>query len=51
MLEIRKLAIFLQARNQLNHPGLSRIEQECHESLIYGMIHIQQNSNKGLEYW
>ena len=31
ILEIRKQAIFLQARNQLNHPRLSRIEQESRE--------------------
>ena len=29
---------------------MSHIEQECHESLIQGTIHSQQNSNKGLEY-
>ena len=37
-------------QNQLSHPGLSHIEQECQESLIQGKIHDQQNSNEGLEY-
>ena len=37
-------------QNQLSHPGLSHIEQECQESLIQGKIHNQQNSNEGLEY-
>ena len=37
-------------QNQLSHPGLSHIEQECQENLIQGKIHIQQNSNEGLEY-
>ena len=37
-------------QNQLSHPSLSHIEQECQESLIQGKIHIQQNSNEGLEY-
>ena len=36
--------------NQLSHPSLSHVEQECQESLIQGKINIQQNSNKGLEY-
>ena len=36
--------------NQLSHPSLSQIEQECQESLIQGKIHIQQNSNKDLKY-
>ena len=29
-------------QNQLSHLGLSRIEQECQESLIRGKIHNQQ---------
>ena len=37
-------------QNQLSHPGLSHIEQECQESLIQGKIHSQQNSSEGLEY-
>ena len=37
-------------QNQLSHPSLSHIEPECQESLIQGKIHIQQNSNNGLEY-
>ena len=37
-------------QNQLSHPGLSHIEQECQGSLIQGKIHNQQNSNKGLKY-
>ena len=37
-------------QNQLSHPGLSYIEQECQESLIQGKIHNLQNSNEGLEY-
>ena len=37
-------------QNQLSHPGLSHIEQECQESLIQGNSHNQQNSNEGLEY-
>ena len=37
-------------QNQLIHPGLSHIEQECQESLIQGRIRNQQNSNAGLEY-
>ena len=37
-------------QNQLSHPGLSLIEQECQESLFQGKIHNQQNSNKGLKY-
>ena len=37
-------------QNQLSHPGLSHIEQECQESLIQGKIHNQQNSNEGLKY-
>ena len=37
-------------QNQLSHPSLSHIEQECQESLIQGMIHIPQNPNKGLKY-
>ena len=27
-------------RNQLSHPSLSHIEQECQESLIQGEIHV-----------
>ena len=34
--------------NQLSHPGLSHIEQECQENLIQGKIHNQQNSNEDL---
>ena len=34
-------------QNQLSHPGLFHIEQECQESLIQGKIHNQQNSNEG----
>ena len=30
-------------KNQLSHPCLSHIEQECQGSLIQGKIHIQQN--------
>ena len=37
-------------QNQLSHPSLSQIEQECQESLIQGKIHIQQNWNEGLKY-
>ena len=37
-------------QNQLSHPGLSHIQQECQESLIQGKIHNQQNSNEGLKY-
>ena len=37
-------------QNQLGHPSLSHIEQECKESLIQENIHIQQNWNKGLKY-
>ena len=37
-------------QNQLSHPGLSHIEQECQESLIQGKIHNQQNSNLCLKY-
>ena len=37
-------------QNQLSHPGLSHIEQECQESLIQGKIHNQQNLNEGLDY-
>ena len=36
--------------NQLSHPSLPQIEQECQESLIQGKIHIRQNWNEGLEY-
>ena len=37
-------------QNQLSHPGLSHIEQECHESLIQEKIHNQQNLSKGMKY-
>ena len=37
-------------QNQLSHPGLSHIEQECQESLIQGKILIQQNWKEGFEY-
>ena len=37
-------------QNQLSHPSLSHIEQECQESLIQGKIYIQGNSSKDLEY-
>ena len=37
-------------QNQLSHPRLSHIEQECQKSLIQGKIHNQQNLNEGLEY-
>ena len=37
-------------QNQLSHPRLSHIQQECQESLIQEKIQIQQNSNKGFEY-
>ena len=30
-------------KNQLNHPSLSGIEQECQESLIQEKIQIEQN--------
>ena len=37
--------------NQMSHPNLSQIEQECQECLIQGgKIHIQQNLNEGLKY-
>ena len=36
--------------NQLSHPNLSYIEQECQEGLIQGKIHIQQNLKEGLKY-
>ena len=29
--------------NQLSHPSLSHIEQQCHETLLQGKTHIQQN--------
>ena len=38
-------------QNQLSHPGLSHLEQECQENLIQAKIHNQQNSNKGLKYF
>ena len=34
-------------QNQLSHPGLSYIQQECQESLIQRKIHNQQNSTEG----
>ena len=37
-------------QNQLSHPSLPHIEQECQGSLIQGKIHIQQIWNKGLKY-
>ena len=37
-------------QNQLSHPSLPQIEQECQGSLIQGKIHIQQIWNKGLKY-
>ena len=37
-------------QNQLGHPSLSHIEQECKKSLIQGKIHIQQSSKEGLKY-
>ena len=37
-------------QNQLSHPGLSHMEQECQESFNQGKIHNQQNSNEGLKY-
>ena len=40
----------LYCQNQLSHPGLSHIEQECRESLIQGKIQNQQNLNEGVEY-
>ena len=30
----------INCRNQLSHPSLSHIEQECQESLIQGKIHV-----------
>ena len=36
-------------QNQLSHPSLSHIEQECQECLIQGKIHIQKNSKEGLK--
>ena len=33
----------------MSHLSLSHIELECQESLIQGMIHNQQNLNKGLK--
>ena len=38
-------------QNQLSHPILSHIDQECQGSLIQGKIHIQQNLKEDLEYW
>ena len=35
-------------QNQLSHPSLSHIEQQCHKRLIKGKILIQQNLNEGL---
>ena len=37
-------------QNQLSHPRLPHIEDECQESLIQGKIHIQQIWNKDLKY-
>ena len=37
-------------QNQLSHPSLSHIKQECQECFIQGKTHIQRNSNKNLEY-
>ena len=37
-------------QNQLSHPGLSHIKQECQKSLTQGKICNQQSSNKGLKY-
>ena len=37
-------------QNQLRHPSLSHIEQECQKSLIQGKIYIQQNLNEALKY-
>ena len=37
-------------QNQLSHPSLSHIEEECQDRLIQGNINIQQNLNEGLEY-
>ena len=37
-------------QNQLSHPSLSHIGQECQESFIQGKIQIQQYSNEYLEY-
>ena len=37
-------------QNQLSHPSLPHIEQECQERLIQGKFHIQQNSKKDLKY-
>ena len=34
-------------QNQLGHPGLSYIEQECQVSLIQRKVHNQQNLNEG----
>ena len=37
-------------QNQLSHPGLSHIKQECQKSLIQGKIHNQQKSKEDLKY-
>ena len=37
-------------QNQLSHPGLSHIKQECQKSLTQGKTCNQQSSNKGLKY-
>ena len=34
----------------MSHQNLSDKEEECQESLIQGMIHVQQNWNEDLEY-
>ena len=36
--------------NQLCHPFLSQIEQECQQSFIQGKFHNQKNSSEGLKY-
>ena len=37
-------------QNQLSHPSLSHIKQECQECFIQGKTHIQRNTKKNLEY-
>ena len=46
----KNYSLQLNRQNQLSHPILSHIEQECQESLIEGKIHIQQNSHIYLKY-
>ena len=41
----------LKEDNQLIQAILSRTDQKYKESLIQEKIHIQENSNKELEYW